>query len=64
MQTQTNTVRVFIAEQHPLMLGAYERCAQDLKDIAISGTHLLTPDSDLASELAATSTRVLVAATP
>lgn len=60
MQTQTNTVRVFIAEQHPLMLGAYERCAHDLKDIAISGTHLLTPESDLASEVAITNTRVLV----
>jgi DNA-binding NarL/FixJ family response regulator len=60
MQTETKTVQVFIAEQHPLMLGAYERCAQDLKDMAISGTHLLTPDSDLASEVAAKSTQVLV----
>ncbi len=60
MQTEIKTVRVFIAEQHPLMLGAYERCTQDLKDIAISGTHLLTSESELASEMAGTDSRVLV----
>jgi DNA-binding NarL/FixJ family response regulator len=60
MKTEINTARVFIAEQHPLMLGAYERCAQDLNDISISGTHLLTPESDLALELAGTNSRVLV----
>jgi DNA-binding NarL/FixJ family response regulator len=60
MKTEINAVRVFIAEEHPLMLGAYERCATDVADIAISGTHLLTPESDLTAELDGTASRVLV----
>jgi DNA-binding NarL/FixJ family response regulator len=60
MKTETNTVQVFIAEEHPLMLGAYERCTQEIADVSLSGSHLLTLDTDLAAELDGTSTRVLV----
>jgi DNA-binding NarL/FixJ family response regulator len=56
----TNSTRIFIAEEHPLMLGAFERCAADSGQVVLVGTHVVSAAGGLAEAVAAAAPQVLV----
>jgi hypothetical protein len=56
----TNVTRIFIAEEHPLMLSAFERCAAESGQVVLAGTHVVSATGGLAEAVAAAQPQVLV----
>jgi len=51
--------RIFIAEEHPLILSAFEWCAAESGQVVLAGTHVVSAASGLAEAVAAVQPQVL-----